>query len=80
MFSKFVVEELDWSAKSPDLNSIQHLSEELEQRPEARTYDPTSVLDLTDALVAEWEQISAEGSTSGGKTETRRVEAVTAAH
>ncbi len=39
----------------------------------------TSVLDLTDALVSEWDQIPAAGSTSGGKSETRRVEAVRAA-
>lgn len=33
--------------------------------------DPASVLDLTDALLSQWEQIPAAGSTSRGKTETR---------
>ncbi len=73
------MEELDWPAQSPDLNPIQHLLDELEQHPWARPDRPTSVLDLTNALVAEWEQISAAGSTSYEKPEARRVEAVIAA-
>ena len=43
--------ELDWPAQSPDLNSIEHL---LECRLRARPNRPTSVLDLTNAPVAEW--------------------------
>lgn len=39
--------------------------------------DPGSVLNLTQALVSEWEQIPAAGSTCGGKTYTRRTEADT---
>ena len=39
--------------------------------------DPGSVLDLTQALVSEWEQIPAAGSTCGGKTHTRKTEADT---
>ncbi len=47
---------------------------------QVRPDHPTSVSDLTDALVSEWDQVPAAGSISGGKTKTRRVEAVTAAH
>ena len=47
------VEELDWPAQSPDLNPIEHLWDELEQRLQARPNRPTSVPDLTNAFVAE---------------------------
>ena len=45
-----------WSpAQSPDLNPSQHLWYELWTRP----YRPSSVLDFSNALVVEWEQIPA---------------------
>ena len=68
------VEELDWSAQTPDSNTIVRKAD-LRARPD----HPTSVLELTNALVSEWEKIPAAGSTSGGKSETRGVEAVRAA-
>lgn len=43
-------------AQSPDLNLSQHFWHELRASP----YRPTSVADLTNAFVAEWEQILAE--------------------
>ena len=51
------VEELDWPAQSPDLKSIDHLCHELERQLRARPNRPTSVTDLTNALVAEWNSI-----------------------
>lgn len=42
----------------------------------SKPYQPESVLDLDDALLSEWEQISAAGSVCGGQTETSRGEAV----
>ena len=45
------VEELDWPEQSPDLNPIEHFWNELERRLRARPNGPTSVLDLTNALV-----------------------------
>lgn len=47
--------------------SDQHLLDELEQI-DHQTRSPKSVLDLTDDLLAEWEQIPAAGPTSGGKS------------
>ena len=52
LFVEIRLEELDWPAQSPDLNPIQH-------RLRARLNRPTSVPDLTNALVAEWMQIPA---------------------
>jgi hypothetical protein len=53
-FVKIGVEELDCSAQSPDLNPIKQLWDELEHRLRAKPNRPTSVPDLTNALVAEW--------------------------
>ena len=54
------VEGLDCPAQSPDLNTIEHLWDELERRLRARPNCPKSVPDLTNALVAEWKQVPAE--------------------
>lgn len=40
-----------------DLNFIQQVQEELERRLWVGPHHPTSVLDLSNALVAEWEKI-----------------------
>lgn len=47
------MEELDWLADSPDLIPIEHLWDELEQTFPARPSHPTSVSDLTNALLNE---------------------------
>ena len=41
-FVEIGVEELDWSAQSPNLNPIEHLSDELQHRLRARPNRPTS--------------------------------------
>ena len=66
-FVEIGVEELDWPAQSPDLNPIEHLWDELERRLRARPHRPTSVPDLTNALVAEWKQFCSNVPTSSGK-------------
>ena len=58
-FVEICVEVLDWPAQNPDLNPIEHLWAELEHRLRARPNCPTSVPDLTNALVAEWKQVPA---------------------
>ena len=78
-FVEIGVEELDWPAQSPDLNPIEHLWDELERRLRARPNRPTSVPDLTNALVAEWKQISAAMFQHLVESLPRRVEPVIAA-
>ena len=58
-FVKIGVEDLYYPAQRPDLNSIEHLWDELERRLLARPNHPTSEPDLTNALVAEWKQVPA---------------------
>ena len=48
------MDELDWLPQSPNLNRIEHLWDELERQLQASLNRPTSVPDLTNALVAEW--------------------------
>ena len=73
------MEELDWPAQSPDLNPIEHLYYELERRLRARTIRPTSVPDLTTALVNEWKQEPAATFQHLMERLPRRVEAIIAA-
>jgi hypothetical protein len=58
-FVEIGVEELDWHAHSPDLNPIKHLWVQLERRLRARPNRPTSMPNLTNALVVEWKQTMA---------------------
>jgi hypothetical protein len=53
------VEKLDRPTQSPDFNPNEHLWDELEHQLRARPNRPTSVPDLTNALVAEWKQVPA---------------------
>jgi hypothetical protein len=70
------VEELDWPAQNPDLNPIGHLWDEFYRRLRARPNRPTSVPYLTNALVAEWKQVSAAIFQHLVDSLSRRVEAV----
>ena len=78
-FVKIGVEELDWPAQSPNLNPIEHLWDELEHRLRARPNRPTSVRNLTNALLAEWKQGPTAMFQHLVESLPRRVEAVIAA-
>ena len=78
-FVEIGVEELDLPAQSPDLNSIEHLWDELEHQLRARPNLQTSVPDLTNALVAEWKQVPAAMLQYLVESIPRRLEAVIAA-
>lgn len=49
-----------WPARSPDLNPIEHLWDEVKRRVRARDPAPTTLGDLQDAVIAEWESIPQE--------------------
>jgi len=70
------VEERDWPAQSPDLNSIEHLWDELERRLRARPSRPTSVSDLTNALLEKWSKIPINTLLNLAESLPRGVEAV----
>uniref|UniRef100_A0A3Q3J269 T-box domain-containing protein n=1 Tax=Monopterus albus TaxID=43700 RepID=A0A3Q3J269_MONAL len=76
--SEFGVEELDWPAQSPDINPIEHLWDELERRLRFRPSRPTSVSDLTNALLEEWSKIPMNTLLNLVDSFPRRVEAVIA--
>ena len=73
------MEERDWPAQSPDLNSMEHLWDELEHQLRARLNRPTSVPNLTNALVAKWKQVPAAMFHHLVESLPRRVKAIIAA-
>ncbi|KAJ4428883.1 hypothetical protein ANN_25876 [Periplaneta americana] len=48
---------LDWPAQSPDLNPIEHLCDELDQRLRSREMRPTSIVKLSAMLQEKWRRI-----------------------
>ena len=51
---------LPWTSKSPDLNPIEHLWDELERRLRARQHEPATLAELRRALEEEWAAIPQE--------------------
>jgi transposase len=51
------IERMDWPAKSPDLNPIEHAWDILQRWISNRQNQPNSLQELADALVDEWSRI-----------------------
>lgn len=51
---------LPWPAKSPDLNPIEHVWDELERRLQQRNQKPRTLYELRVALTKEWQAIPRE--------------------
>ena len=47
----------DWPAKNPDLNPIEHLRDNLDQRLRRQPVPPLDVIQLRHALIQEWNNI-----------------------
>ncbi|GFX37272.1 DDE_3 domain-containing protein [Trichonephila clavipes] len=50
------IERMDWPARSPDLNPIEHVWDFLGRRLAARTLPPVTIRELRLALQDEWQQ------------------------
>lgn len=63
-------------ARSPDLNPIEHVWDMLKRRIRARNNAPTTVAELQNALIEEWENIDQEDIARVIQSMPRRLEAV----
>jgi transposase len=70
---------MDWPPQSPDLNPIEHLWFQLEDRLRRRRHQPKSVNELFEALSEEWQNIPAAITQNLVKSMPKRVAAVIAA-
>jgi transposase len=67
---------LSWPAKSPDLNSIEHIWDLLYRRVRARAIPSRNVRELAGALVGEWGNISQQELANLVQSMRRRCTAV----
>lgn len=58
--SEVGIARMDWPARSPDLNPIEHLWDQLKKRIRSRKPRPTSLEELKTAALEEWEVIPQE--------------------
>lgn len=65
-----------WPARSPDPNPIEHLWDELKRRVRARDPAPTTLQELQDAVVVEWDNIPQETVVTLIRSMRERMEAV----
>ncbi|KAL7854203.1 hypothetical protein AOLI_G00210470 [Acnodon oligacanthus] len=72
------VERMEWPASNPDLNPIEHLWNQLGRAVHARVTNTTTLADLQQMLVEEWEAIPQQCVTSLVTSMRRRCQAVVA--
>lgn len=67
---------MQWPARSPDLNPIEHLWDEVKRRVRAREPAPTTLQELETACITEWENIPQESVVTLVRSMKDRMEAV----
>uniref|UniRef100_A0A8C4ED23 Tc1-like transposase DDE domain-containing protein n=1 Tax=Dicentrarchus labrax TaxID=13489 RepID=A0A8C4ED23_DICLA len=72
------VERMEWPASSPDLNPIEHLWDQLRRAVRARVTNTTTLADLRQMLVEEWDAIPQQCVTRLVTSMRRRCQAVVA--
>ena len=56
-FRQLGIQRMEWLARSPVMNTIEHLWDLLERRVRCRAQEPQTVSDLRQALIHEWRNI-----------------------
>ena len=74
------VEVMDWLAKSPDMNPIEHLWDQMAVYIRDMDNPPTTLHQLLDALLAAWDALRPERLRSLVRSMLRRARALLAAH
>ena len=74
------VERMGWPASSPDLNPIEHLWDQLGRAVRARVTNTTTLADLRQMLVEEWDAIPQQCVTRLVTSMRRRCQAVVAVY
>lgn len=74
------IHKMEWPARSPDLNPIEHAWDELDRRVRNRVPPPITLRDLKYALIEEWENIPQHMLRNLVFSMPNRVEAVLRAH
>lgn len=70
------IERLQWPARSPDINPIEHVWDELGRRIRSRRVAPVNLYQLGEALVDEWEDFPQQTVANLIASMPRRMEAV----
>ena len=74
------VERMEWPAVSPDLNPIEHLWDQLGRAVHARVTNRTTLADLRQILIEEWDAIPQQNVARLVTSMRRRCQAVVAAY
>lgn len=70
------IERIEWPARSPDLNPIEHIWDQLKKRIRSRIQPPSNLSQLRQAALEEWENIPQERVKNLINSMRRRLDAV----